>query len=85
MWDKATVHSANLYQLLTYAKNADVDRDGTVSGLLLYARTEAPTQPTSTSSSRGTGSALEYSTSISLGTAFALGSTTWLPGWTHDV
>lgn len=45
IWDKATVHSAHLYQVLTYAKNADVDRDGSVSGLLLYARTEAPTQP----------------------------------------
>lgn len=45
MWDKKTVHSANLYQVLTYAKNADVDRNGSVSGLLLYARTEAPEQP----------------------------------------
>ncbi|MBO0594951.1 5-methylcytosine-specific restriction endonuclease system specificity protein McrC [Nesterenkonia sp. E16_7] len=44
-WGKATVHSANLYQLVTYVKNADVDRDGSVSGLLLYARTEAPRQP----------------------------------------
>lgn len=45
MWGKATVHSANLYQMHTYVKNADVNRDGSVSGLLLYARTDAPTQP----------------------------------------
>ena len=45
MWGKPTVHSANLYQMLAYAKNADVHRDGSVSGLLLYARTHAPEQP----------------------------------------
>ncbi|MGY3567951.1 5-methylcytosine-specific restriction endonuclease system specificity protein McrC [Sinomonas sp. RB5] len=45
MWGKATIHSANLYQMLTYVKNADVRRDGSVSGLLLYARTDAPRQP----------------------------------------
>ncbi|WP_442545184.1 5-methylcytosine-specific restriction endonuclease system specificity protein McrC [Arthrobacter sp. KN11-1C] len=45
MWGKATIHSANLYQVLTYVKNADVNRDGSVSGLLLYARTDAPKQP----------------------------------------
>lgn len=42
---KVSVHSANLYQLLTYVKNADVHHDGRVGGLLLYAQTEAPTQP----------------------------------------
>lgn len=42
---KSTVHSANLYQLLAYVKNADVQRDGSVAGLLLYARTDAPDQP----------------------------------------
>lgn len=45
MWGKTTVHSANLYQMLTYVKNSDVDRDGSVSGLLLYARTDTATQP----------------------------------------
>lgn len=45
IWGKPTVHSANLYQMLAYAKNADVHRDGSVSGLLLYARTHAPEQP----------------------------------------
>lgn len=44
-WGKTTVHSANLYQMLAYVKNADVDRDGSVSGLLLYARTDATEQP----------------------------------------
>ena len=45
IWGKATVHSTNLYQILAYAKNADIGQDGSVSGLLLYARTEAPGQP----------------------------------------
>ncbi len=40
-----SVHSANLYQLLAYVKNADIHQDGSVSGLLLYARTDAPNQP----------------------------------------
>lgn len=44
-YGRLSVHSANLYQVLTYVKNADVHRDGSVSGLLLYARTDAPTQP----------------------------------------
>lgn len=44
-YGKLTVHSANLYQMLSYIKNADVSNDGTVSGLLLYARTDAPAQP----------------------------------------
>lgn len=44
-WGKSAVHSANLYQVLTYVKNADVARDGSVSGLLLYARTDAIEQP----------------------------------------
>lgn len=44
-WGKATVHSANLYQVLAYVKNEDTQRDGSVSGLLLYARTDAAAQP----------------------------------------
>lgn len=44
-WAKTTVHSANLYQVLTYVKNEDRARDGSVSGLLLYARTSADAQP----------------------------------------
>lgn len=44
-WGKSTVHSANLYQILAYTKNADTNQDGSVSGLLLYAHTRAPEQP----------------------------------------
>lgn len=44
-WEKETIHSGNLYQMLAYVKNADIDRSGAVSGLLLYARTSASTQP----------------------------------------
>jgi 5-methylcytosine-specific restriction enzyme subunit McrC len=44
-WDKETVHSGNLYQMLAYVKNADTHRAGSVSGLLLYARTDAAVQP----------------------------------------
>lgn len=44
-WGKLTVTSANLYQLLSYVKNLDKNRDGSVSGLLLYSRTDAPKQP----------------------------------------
>lgn len=44
-WGKSTVHSANLYQMLSYVKNQDTRRDGSVSGLLLYARTDAAEQP----------------------------------------
>ncbi|GAB2511921.1 5-methylcytosine-specific restriction endonuclease system specificity protein McrC [Corynebacterium atrinae] len=44
-WNKATVHSSHLYQMLSYVKNSDVDRDGSVSGLVLYARTDAVQQP----------------------------------------
>lgn len=44
-WGKETVHSANLYQMLAYVKNTDANHTGAVSGLLLYARTDATTQP----------------------------------------
>lgn len=44
-WGKETIHSAHLYQMLTYTKNADVNSDGSVSGLLLYAQTVAAQQP----------------------------------------
>lgn len=44
-WGKTTVRSAHLYQILTYVKNKDVNQDGSVSGLLLYARTEAAQLP----------------------------------------
>lgn len=34
-----TLHSSNLYQIFSYVKNADSDKTGNVSGLLLYAKT----------------------------------------------
>ncbi|MGZ1490602.1 5-methylcytosine-specific restriction endonuclease system specificity protein McrC [Brevibacterium sediminis] len=43
--EKQTVHSHNLYQIATYVWNADVQRDGSVTGLLLYARTIHDEQP----------------------------------------
>lgn len=42
---KGTVHSGNLYQILTYVKNQDVEQSGSASGLLLYAQTAAEVQP----------------------------------------
>lgn len=44
-YGKQSVHSENLYQILAYTKNADVLRDGSASGILLYARTAARQQP----------------------------------------
>ncbi len=42
------IHSANLYQIFTYVKNKDADMGGgehSVSGMLLYAKTEEELQP----------------------------------------
>ena len=39
-YNKKTFHSQNLYQIYTYVKNADKAKDGSVSGMLLYARTD---------------------------------------------
>jgi len=44
-YGKLSTHSANLYQVLAYTKNADRQGDGSVSGMLLYAKTDATTQP----------------------------------------
>lgn len=44
-WGKPTIHSANLYQLLAYVTNESKNRDRSVSGLLLYARTAGPQHP----------------------------------------
>lgn len=40
-----TLHSANLYQLFTYVKNWSAAPSETVSGMLLYARTDDAIQP----------------------------------------
>jgi hypothetical protein len=42
---KATVHSNHLYKILSYVTNEDRNHDGSVSGLLLYAKTDALAQP----------------------------------------
>lgn len=47
-FDKQTLHSNNLYQIFTYVKNREYqfeDTDNTVSGMLLYAKTDAVIQP----------------------------------------
>lgn len=40
MFNSKTLHSNNMYQIFTYVKNKDVKQDGSVSGVLLYAKTE---------------------------------------------
>ena len=44
-FDKATLHSANLYQIYTYVKNQDVQHSGNVSGMLVYAKTQEAITP----------------------------------------
>lgn len=40
LYGSKTLHSGNLYQIFTYVKNKDIHHDGSVSGVLLYAKTE---------------------------------------------
>lgn len=50
-FDAHTLHSGNLYQIFTYVKNKDAqlrNRQHTVSGMLLYARTDDAIQPACT-------------------------------------
>lgn len=50
-YDTHTLHSNNLYQIFTYVKNKDYefgDTEHTVSGLILYAKTEESIQPNNT-------------------------------------
>ena len=42
---KESLHSANLYQIYTYVKNQDITHSGNVSGLLVYAKTQAAVTP----------------------------------------
>ena len=47
-YEKATLHSDNMYQIFTYVKNRDYqfgDGEHKVSGMLLYAKTEEEIQP----------------------------------------
>ncbi len=50
-YGKSTIHTQNLYQIYAYVKNKDAefrDKPHTVSGMLLYARTEDLIQPDQT-------------------------------------
>lgn len=40
LFNSKTLHSNNMYQIFAYVKNKDVNNDGSVSGVLLYAKTE---------------------------------------------
>ena len=42
---KKTYHSNNLYQIYAYVKNADTGKDGCVSGMILYAKTDEDVTP----------------------------------------
>ena len=47
-FDKHTLHSSNLYQIITYVKNKEYelrDREHKVSGMLLYAKTKEEVYP----------------------------------------
>ena len=49
-FDKLSVHSGNLYQIFTYVKNKEAELVGTpephsISGMLLYAKTDEDMQP----------------------------------------
>lgn len=44
-FDKATLHSGNMYQMFTYVKNQDKYNTGNVSGMILYAKTEEEVTP----------------------------------------
>ena len=46
-YGKRTYHSHNLYQIFTYVKNADTAKDGSVAGMLLYAKTDEDLTPDS--------------------------------------
>ena len=42
-----SIHSGNLYQMYAYVKNMDKDQTGSVSGMILYAKTQEQIQPNS--------------------------------------
>ena len=44
-YDKTTIHSNNLYQILTYVTEFDEDHKGKVDGMLLYAKTQEEIVP----------------------------------------
>ena len=68
-FNRRTVHSNNLYQVFTYVKNAEITRqDLEVSGMLLYAETDADVQPEARWSIGGSDIAV---TTLDLGQDFA--------------
>ena len=44
-YDKYTLHSSNVYHILSYVKNQDSDHTGNVGGILLYAKAAEPVTP----------------------------------------
>ena len=44
-FNKYTLHSNNVYQILTYVKNQDKNNTGDVAGILLYAKTDEDITP----------------------------------------
>lgn len=44
-YNSTTFHSHDLYQIFTYVKNADLMNDGSVAGMLLYAKTDEQVTP----------------------------------------
>ena len=47
LYNSKTIHSNNLYQIFTYVKNKDINKNGKVSGMLLYAKTNEDIIPNS--------------------------------------
>lgn len=45
LYDTKTIHSNNLYQIFAYVKNKDISSNGSVSGMLLYAKTDEEITP----------------------------------------
>ena len=52
-FDKYTLHSNNVYQILSYVKNQDAKLTGNVGGILLYAKTDEPITPDGTANIGG--------------------------------
>lgn len=52
-YDSTSLHSSNLYQIFTYVKNMDTDNNGSISGMLLYAKTDERITPDNTYSMSG--------------------------------
>ncbi|MDR9756297.1 MAG: hypothetical protein RJR35_06060 [Thermoanaerobacterales bacterium] len=45
LYNTRTLHSHNMYQIFTYVKNMDTANSGSVSGVLLYAKTDEEIVP----------------------------------------